>query len=254
VDGPLSYAFGEDLSATLPLAPLAAFEEKALGSREDVLAARASIRSAEQAVYAAISQYYPSVNLNLTGFLYRENFDDASKWTAVLNANVPIFTAGQIEADVRRAWSELRQAALFESLTRRDALQGVQLAYENVTASRERLSDLQTQVQAAREALEQAEGSYRVGLATNLERLTAQSDLLSAELQLTSEQFDQALLVLDLTRFTGRLGSGGTLLRVSGTSSVANGTVTTGTTTGGAGFRTSNFIGNTSGNTTGFSQ
>src|SRR5204863_5368674 len=111
--------------------------------------------------------------------------------------------AGQLEAEVRRAWSLLRQAALAESLTRRDALQGVRLAYENVAASRQRLTELATQVQAAREALEQAEGSYRVGLATNLERLTAQSDLLSAELQLASERFDQALLMMDLTRFTG---------------------------------------------------
>lgn len=208
VDGPLSPAFGDDLSTGVALPPLESFEEKALSSREDVVASRAAIRAARQAVHGAISQYYPSVNLNLTGFLYRENFTDASKWTAVLNANLPIFTAGQIEADVRRAWSELRQAALFESLTRREALQGVRLAYENVSASRQRLTGLATQVQAAREALEQSEGSYRVGLATNLERLTAQSDLLSAELQLASEQFDQALLLMDLTRFTGRLGDG----------------------------------------------
>ena len=208
VDGPLGTAFGDELSPQSPLPSLEFFEEKALESREDVVAARAAIRAAEQGVHEAFSQYYPSVTLNLTGFLYRENYADASKWTAVLNANIPIFTAGQIEADVRRAWSELRQAALFESLARREALQGVRLAYENVAASRRRLADLDTQVQAAREALEQAEGSYLVGLATNLERLTAQSDLLNAELQLASEQFDHALLLLDLTRFTGRLRSG----------------------------------------------
>ena len=51
----------------------------------------------------------------------------------------------------------------------------------------------------------QAEASYRVGLATNLERLAAENQLLDAELQLASEQFVQALLLLDLTRFTGRL-------------------------------------------------
>ena len=242
VDGPLSYAWGDDLSPTAPLPPIESFEEKALSSREDVVAAQAAIRAARQAVHEAVNQYYPSVNLNLTGFLHRENFTDASKWTAVLNANLPIFTAGQIEADVRRAWSELRQAALFESLTRREALQGVRLAYENVSASRQRLSGLGTQVQAAREALEQSEGSYRVGLATNLERLTAQGDLLSAELQLASEQFDQALLLMDLTRFTGRLG-GGTLRTGSGAgtgTSIDGGNVTsspngTGTTTTGFG-------------------
>jgi outer membrane protein, multidrug efflux system len=208
VDGPLSEAGGEELSRNVPLAPLGSYEQHALESREDVLAARAAVGAARQRVHEAVNQYYPSVTLNLTGFLYREDFADASKWTAVLNANIPIFTAGEIEADVRRAWSELRQAALFESLTRREALQGVRLAYENVAASRERLNGLATQVEAAQAALEQAEGSYRVGLATNLERLTAQSALLSAELQLASERFDQALLLMDLTRFTGRLSGG----------------------------------------------
>src|SRR5687768_4175083 len=192
VDGPLSYEWGDDLSPNAPLPPLSSFEEIALNDREDVRAARTAIRVAEQAVSEAVAQYYPSVTLNLTGFLYRENYADASKWTAVLNANIPIFTAGQIEADVRRAWSDLRQAALLESLARREALQDVRLAYDTVLASRARLGDLSTQVDAARDALEQAEGSYKVGLATNLERLTAQSALLSAELQFSSERFDQA--------------------------------------------------------------
>ena len=259
VDGPLSYAFGEELAPAAPLAPLESFEDKALAEREDVAAARAAIRAAEQAVYEAFNQYYPSVTLNLTGFLYREDYADASKWTAVLNANIPIFTAGQIEADVRRAWSELRQAALFESLARREALQGVRLAYQNVSASRQRLTDLDTQVQAAREALEQAEGSYRVGLATNLERLTAQSDLLSAELQLASEQFDHALLLLDLTRFTGRLGNGANSFRFGsgGTGGFNNGFGTgagsgSGIRTGTSGFRTSNFTDDTNNTNGGF--
>lgn len=206
VDGPLSDDFGDELSPLTSLAPLASFEHTALEGREDVTAARAAIRAARQRVYEAFSQYYPSVTLSLTGFLYRENYANASKWTSVLNANLPIFTAGQIHANVRRAWSELRQAALFESLARREALQGVRLAYENVSASRQRLADLETQVTAAREAQEQSEGSYRVGLATNLERLTAQDVLLDAELQRASERFDHALFLLDLTRFTGRLG------------------------------------------------
>ena len=236
VDGPLSDDFGEELSATTPLPPREAFEQRALNDREDVVAAQAAIRAAQQRVHEAFNQYYPSVTLNLTGFLTREDYNDASKWTAVLNANVPIFTAGKIEADVRLAWSELRQAALFESLTRRQALEGVRLAYDNVAASRGRLNDLATEVQAARDALEQAEGSYRVGLATNLERLAAQSDLLNAELQLASERYNQALLLLDLTRFTGRLGARAASLR-TGTAVIGitnfNTSTTSGTTTGG---------------------
>ena len=243
VDGPLSYDLGEELSAGAPLAPLETFEQRAVEDREDVRAARAAVRAARQDVSRAVAQYYPSVTLNLTGFLYRENFDDASKWTAVLNANLPVFSAGQIEADVRRAWSLLRQAALFESLARREALRDVRLGYETVSSSRERLALLETQVAAAREALEQAEGSYRVGLATNLERLTSQADLLDAELQLATEQFDHALRLLDLKRFTGRLGGNFRAFNSSsfntglgafnGTGNISGGSVTgTGTTSG----------------------
>jgi len=209
VDGPLSDQWGQDLSPVAELPPVESFEARAVEHREDVRAAAARLAAARQSVSAAFSQYYPSVTLNFSAFLYRENFDDASKWTGVLDANVPIFTAGLIHADVREAWSGLRQAALLESLVRRQALQDVRIAYENVSASRARLVDLRTQAEAARDALNQAEASYRVGLATNLERLTAQSQLLNAELQLASEGFDQALLLLDLTRFTGRLGGRG---------------------------------------------
>jgi outer membrane protein TolC len=237
VDGPLDFSTEGDLAATSALEPLETVQERALNQREDVLAARASITAAEQGVRAAISQYYPSVSLNFNAFLYRENFDDASKWTAVLNANLPIFTAGLIHADVREAWSLLRQAALFDSLTTRQVVQDVHIAYENVLASRARLTDLRTQVDAARDALNQAEASYRVGLATNLERLAAQSQELDAELQMASEQYDQSLLLLDLTRFTGRVGqrgSGGsgnsaqTLRVVRSTGGISTGGVVTG--------------------------
>jgi outer membrane protein TolC len=209
VDGPLSYEWEQDLSPQAPLEPLQTFQARALEQREDVRATAEALAAARQSVQAAVSQYYPSVTLNFAAFLYRENFDDASKWTAVIDANIPVFTAGLIHADVRSAWSALRQAALLESLARRQALQDVQVAYDNVLASRARLTDLRTQSEAARDALNQAEASYRVGLATNLERLTAQNQVLNADLQLASEQFDQALRFLDLTRFTGRLGPNG---------------------------------------------
>jgi outer membrane protein TolC len=241
VNGPLSYDWDQDLSPKAELGPVQAFQERAVNQREDVRAATAALAAARQNVQAAVSQYYPSVTLNFAAFLYRENYDDASKWTAVLDANIPVFTAGLIRADVRSAWSSLRQAAMFESLTRRQALQDVQVAYENVTASRARLVDLRTQSEAARDALAQAEASYRVGLATNLERITAQSQVLNAELQLASEQFDQALRLLDLTRFTGRLGpngggfaGSGQLLRNARIGATAgSGALTAGTTAGG---------------------
>ena len=61
------------------------------------------------------------------------------------------------------------------------------------------------QVAAAQQAFNQADQSYTVGLATNLERVTAQDELLNAQLQLTSARFDRTLSFLSLARATGSL-------------------------------------------------
>ncbi len=176
----------------------------AMRHRQDVLAAEAAAQSARQNVEVAFSQYYPSIALDLDGFLHRSpSFAGAPDWTGLIRANLPLFTAGLIEADVRTAWSVFRQSVLALQLTRRQVMQDVQVAYENLRTSRQRLAELQTQLAAAEQAFRQAEGSYNVGLATNLERVTAQDQLLAAQLELASEQYDQKLFYLDLLRAIG---------------------------------------------------
>src|SRR5262249_49730162 len=96
VDGPLSDGF----TAPAHNSPEPDFEAVAVATRQALTAARHAITAARAAVDVAFAQYYPSVSLNVSGFLYREFFSDASKWNAILAANLPIFSAGIIEADV----------------------------------------------------------------------------------------------------------------------------------------------------------
>jgi outer membrane protein len=200
-DSPLIDAFRAP--ATLP--PLAELQEMALAGRRDLAAAADAARAARQNVEAAVGQYYPSVTLDFNVFVYRESFPDDRTWEGLLRANLPIFSAGLIEADVRQAWSFYRQAGLAESLTRRQVAQDVQLAWQDLTANEQRIAELQVQLQAAQQAFNQADKSYNVGLATNLERVAAQDALLSAQLQLTSAEFDRTLAYLGLARATGEL-------------------------------------------------
>jgi len=177
----------------------------ALLGREDLRAAEAGVRAARSAVDAAIAQYYPSVSLNVSGFLYREFFSDASKWNAVLSANLPIFSAGIIEADVRTSWSRLRQAALFESGLRRRVIDDVRQATLNLRTAERRLKALADQVAAAAEALRQAQSALANKLAIVLDVLNAQDQLLNAQLLLTGAKFDRTVFYLDLLRATGAL-------------------------------------------------
>jgi outer membrane protein len=187
------------------LPPTEAFVEQGRQTRQDLAAARATIAAARANVDAAISQYFPSVNLNLNAFLYEENYSTASRWNTVLSANLPLFSAGLIEADVRTAWSQLRQALLADSLIDRQVQQDVRVAFRDLLTSRERLTELQAQVRAASEAFHQADQTYNVGLATNLERLTAQDQKLTAQLLFTSEQFNHKVAYLNLLRAAGGL-------------------------------------------------
>lgn len=190
---------------TLPTSP--DLEAYAQDARFDIAAAVAAREVAREAVQSAVAQYYPSVTLNASGFLYREFYDDASRWNAILSANLPIFSAGLIEADVRSAWSRLRQAALDESYTRRRAISEIRQSLENVNTSSRRIEALRDEVTAADEALSQANSAFANGLGTNLDALTAQDQLLTSQLDLASAEYDRTVFYLDLLRATGRLSA-----------------------------------------------
>lgn len=179
------------------------FENQAKITRPDLLAAEAAVVAQQHFVEVAIAQYYPSASLNVAGFMYREFYSDASKWSTVLTVNLPLFSAGQIEADVRTAWSKLRQVKLNQSEKERNALKEVQIAYDQFTTSALKVRELQSQVDATNEAYNQARSAFENGLAINLDVLQAQERLLNAQLQLTSVRFDKIVFYLNLRRATG---------------------------------------------------
>ncbi len=174
-------------------------------NRLDVAAASEGVEAARQAVSAALGQYYPSVSLNVDYFLHKESFPTNSEWSGILSANVPIFTAGIVHANVRTAWSQLRQARLVQLQTIRSVDEQVKTAYENLSQSKRRLVEERVEVRAARESLRQAQDSYPVGLATYLDVITAQDQLLTAQLSLVSEQINYKIFFLDLLRTMGKL-------------------------------------------------
>ena len=201
VDGPLV----DDTLAMEDPPPLAPYVARALSHRQDLLAAQDAVKAARYDVKAAIAEYYPSASLNVAGYLYEQNFANASKWNGILSANLPLFTGGAIRADVRDAWSRLRQAGLFESYLHREIENGVKTAYDNLTTSAVLIAELRHEVQAAQDAYDQAVQMEKTGLAIPLDVLTSQDQLLNARLQYASESYTRTILDLDLIRAAGNL-------------------------------------------------
>ncbi|MFO0826876.1 MAG: TolC family protein [Phycisphaerales bacterium] len=197
---------GFDVPAEIP--DTSTLDEEALASRQDLAAAEAAARAARALVDVAIGQYAPSVSLNFDWWLHRDSVPTDRDWAGLLSMNVPIFTAGQIEADIQAAWSVFRQEVLSYQAIKRQVVTDVAVARADVEASRSRLAELDVQVRAAREAYRQADASYQVGLATNLERLVALDQQLNAELAQALEVFRYRGLYAALLRATGRLTPG----------------------------------------------
>ena len=202
VDGPLLDAF----APPDPLPPTGEFRARAQSDRQDLLAAHAAVRAARQGVQVAVSKYYPSISANLSYLLYGQP-SGQTLWSLALQGTMPLFSAGTIEADVRTAWSQYRQAVLNDSRIARQVDADVRTAYDNTQTSAGKITELKVQVAANQQAYDLADRSYRLGSSTtNLDRLTAQDNLLNAQLQLVSEEFNHKIYYLDLLRATGHFG------------------------------------------------
>ena len=203
-ESPLTDGFAPDSDAGESLEELIAL---GLAHRQDVVAADAAVRAARRTVDAEIGRYYPTVTLNLDYFLTRQSVPTDRDWTALLTLNLPLFSAGRIDADVRAAWSRFRQELLRLSLTRRQTEADVRIAHEQLRSAGLRVKELDRQVRAAAESLRQAEAAYAAGLGTNLERITAQDQALSAELSLARERYALKVAHLELRRALGTLAA-----------------------------------------------
>lgn len=177
----------------------------ALERRDELRAADAAIEAARRDVSLAMSQYYPSVTLDLSAFLYRDSSPTDRDWQGVLAANLPIFTAGRIHQDVRAAWSFAREAILVRNYVARQIEADVRSASAELESSNRRLAETASRLLAAQQAFDLAEASFNNGVGTNLDRLIAQDELLKAQLLAASERFDQQIFRIELKRATGEL-------------------------------------------------
>lgn len=200
VENPL----GDDFTPGADTRTVVEFEQQAIDHRLDLEAARTGVRLASQSVTAAYRQYFPTANLNLSFLLY-SNPGDGNPWSLGASLLQPIFNAGLTHQDVRDAYSGLRQAVLQQERLARQVHEDVVLAYEDYATSTAKLQELEVTVTAAQRAYDLAVAQYRVGNASNLDQLTANDQLLQAQLQLINERYNRKLFYLNLLRVTGQL-------------------------------------------------
>nr|WP_245327710.1 efflux transporter outer membrane subunit [Hymenobacter fodinae] len=170
-------------------------ELEMVAARADVAAARAAfLPSLTLTPFVGVNAYRASVLFNSPGSL---------AYGLLAGLSAPLINRNGLKADYRRSAAE-------QQIAYNDYQKAVQTGFEEVTTNLrglgnyQRVFELQQQeVEALNQAVSISDDLYKANYATYLEVVTAQRNVLDAELNLTNTRRQQFLLLIDLYRALG---------------------------------------------------
>jgi len=161
--------------------------------RPDVKASQRRVTAAQENMSVAKGAKLPTVDLTANRYLDRSGSLKDSTWDVAVELNVPLYSGGLLQSQVREAISQQSQAELAVSQVTRQAEQEIRALYQSVVYDSAQLDALEKATVAARKNYEAQQRDYRFGLVTNLEVIQA----------LTAFQENQR--ALDRARYSAKL-------------------------------------------------
>ena len=156
----------------------------------------------------ARSNFYPSLTLNASGGFQSLDFDmlfDSTSLFASLVGGLaqPIFNGRAIRTQHEVAKAQQEQALLNFKKALLTAGNEVSNALYNYNAQKEKITYVQNEVEALRQAESHSEELLNNGLANYLEVLTARQSALTSELSYITTQYDQLNAIVSLYQALG---------------------------------------------------
>jgi multidrug efflux system outer membrane protein len=187
------------------------------GLPSQLLERRPDIQEAEQRLIATNAQigvaraaYFPSISLTGTAGFLSSSLADLFKWPAGMwdvapSVAQPLFTAGKLQANVRLAEAQQRQALLAYQQTIQNAFRDVSDALVAYQKTREAREQQELLAAAAQDSTRLAHVRYEAGSTSYLEVLTNETNYLAAELNLSQARRNE---MLSLVQIYSALGGG----------------------------------------------
>lgn len=176
--------------------------------RPDLIEAEQRLIAANARIGAARAAYFPS--LSITGFFGGESAamselftGPAGTWQAAASLTQPIWNAGRVGAQVDAANARQRQALAQYQGTIQNAFREVRDAIVAQAKTREQFDAENRRAATLREALRLAKLRYKSGVASQLDVLDAERNLLAAELNRSDALRAQRAAVADLLKALG---------------------------------------------------
>lgn len=131
--------------------------------------------------------------------------DTSDTWRVGLNASYPIYQAGSIKIQQKKAAHQLNAAQLSLEQTRRQIGGQIRTAQRSVQSINLQVDALEQAVIASENALVSKQEGFRVGVTTNLDVLDSQRDLFRARRDYLSARYDAINAIVGLELAAGAL-------------------------------------------------
>ena len=202
-----------DLEPESELPGIPATVDEAFASAEannpELLNAVAVERSAREKVNAAKAASGPTVSVKLDASIspiepyLRKQYDQSL--TAAVVYRQPIYTSGLTSSKIREALEDDNRARLSIEATRRNVIQMVSQAWEQLAASRTAIEIEKRQIEVERVAVKGNRLEERVGTRSTIELLNSELELANARLELLQSQHDAYIARTSLLSAMGLL-------------------------------------------------
>jgi outer membrane protein TolC len=189
--------------AALAARPLPSLVDQAFAERPDLAALREDMAVAGAARAAALAGFAPQVDLTANYYTHRDGTLANVEWDVGVVVDMPIFEGLLTSARAREAESRERQASFLFRAEGRAVAAEVTAAWHAVRGAGAARAAQEDALRTAEDNFRQLAAEYAVGLATNLELVTAQQELTSARLAYETTRLDEQRLAIELRFLVG---------------------------------------------------
>jgi multidrug efflux system outer membrane protein len=207
--GPITRGHSLTDQARPPMVP-AGLPSQLLERRPDIHEAEQQLVAANAQIGVARAAYFPSISLTGTAGWVSSALTElfskpAGTWVVAASLTQPLYTAGKLQANVRLAEAEQRQALLAYQEAIQNAFRDVSDALVAYQKTREAREQQELLAAAAQDSARLAHVRYEGGATAYLEVLTNETNYLTAELALAQARLNE---MLSLVQIYSALGGG----------------------------------------------
>ncbi|WP_142850286.1 TolC family outer membrane protein [Telmatospirillum sp. J64-1] len=179
----------------------------AAAANPSVLSTEYAARAAGAGVDLVRGELLPTVSLNgaaLRGWDQGAS-DNVEQYQATVNVTVPLYEAGAVYGRLRQQKHIAGQRQIEVDEARRNAIELAAQSWEGLQTARASIEAFNSQINAARLALEGVREEALVGARTVLDVLDAEQELLDAQVSLVRAQRDEQVAAFQLRSAVGSL-------------------------------------------------